>query len=58
MGILNDLGLKYGTDKSSSSHGYLDIYERHFCQMKDEPIRVLEIGIFNGSSLKMWEEYF
>jgi hypothetical protein len=58
MGILNDLGLKYGTDKSSSRHGYLDIYEKHFCGMKDKPIKMLEIGIFNGASLKMWEEYF
>jgi hypothetical protein len=58
MGILNSLGLKYGTDKSSSRHCYLDIYEKHFCGMKDKPIKMLEIGIFNGASLKMWEEYF
>jgi hypothetical protein len=58
MGFLDDLGLKYGTDKSSLRHGYLDIYEKYFREMKDKPINVLEIGIFNGASLKMWEEYF
>jgi 23S rRNA U2552 (ribose-2'-O)-methylase RlmE/FtsJ len=58
MGELNDLGLKYGTDKSSSRHGYLDIFEKYLAPIKNEEIKILEIGIFNGASLRMWEEYF
>lgn len=61
MGTLDDLGFKYGTDKSSKvrkGHGYLDIYEKYFFQYRDVHMSFLEIGIFNGASLNMWEEYF
>lgn len=37
---------------------YFDIYERHFCRFRDRPIKMLEIGVFEGGSLKMWESYF
>ncbi len=37
---------------------YFDIYERHFCKYKNKDIVLLEIGVSNGGSLKMWEDYF
>jgi hypothetical protein len=37
---------------------YFDIYERHFERFRDRPIRMLEIGVFGGGSLKMWQSYF
>lgn len=37
---------------------YFDIYERHFRPFVDKKIKVLEIGIGQGGSLKMWKEYF
>jgi SAM-dependent methyltransferase len=37
---------------------YFDIYERHFRPFVDKKIKVLEIGIWQGGSLKMWKEYF
>lgn len=37
---------------------YFDIYERHFSKYRDEPIVLLEIGIFHGGSLQMWKDYF
>jgi hypothetical protein len=39
-------------------HHYFDIYERHFGRYRDRPIRMLEIGVFRGGSLRMWKEYF
>lgn len=54
---LHTIGLKYKTDKSYL-HNYLDFYETYLNQYKNEKIRLLEIGIGNGASLKMWEEYF
>lgn len=39
-------------------HHYFDIYSRHFQQYRDRPIRMLEIGVFRGGSLRMWKEFF
>jgi len=39
-------------------HHYFDIYSRHFERYRDKPIRMLEIGVFRGGSLRMWKEYF
>jgi hypothetical protein len=39
-------------------HHYFDIYSRHFERFRDRPIRMLEIGVFRGGSLRMWKEYF
>jgi hypothetical protein len=55
---LNDLGLRFGTDKASSHHGYLDFYERFLDEIRDDARTVLEIGAYQGHSLRMWEAYF
>ena len=46
------------TDKGPSQHNYTELYERLFLEWKNEPITIFEIGIANGGSLKMWQEYF
>lgn len=55
---LDELGKKFNTDKSSSYHNYLMKYEFFLQKLKDAHINILELGVFNGSSLKVWEEYF
>ena len=55
---LDAIGLKYGTDKASSTHNYLDFYEFFFAPLRNTQLTVLEIGVYNGASLKTWEEYF
>ena len=55
---LDEIGLKYGTDKASSHHNYLSFYERFLAPLRDEPLTVLEIGVFQGASLNTWREYF
>jgi len=39
-------------------HHYFDIYSKHFEAYRNRPIRMLEIGVFRGGSLRMWKEYF
>jgi len=39
-------------------HHYFEIYEKHFNQYRNRPIRMLEIGVFRGGSLRMWKQYF
>ena len=57
MGLLNDMGLKYGADKSSKFHNYLDFYQE---QLPDRTFkgRLLEIGVMDGLSMRMWREYY
>lgn len=54
---LDDLALKYGTDKSSAGHNYCSYYERHLDSFRYEPVTLLEIGIWEGDSLRMWREW-
>ena len=37
---------------------YFDVYERHFSPFRNREIVILEIGIFQGGSLRMWRSYF
>jgi hypothetical protein len=56
--ILDVIAKKYKTDKSSESHNYTKFYDLHFNDIREKNLKVLEIGIQNGFSLKMWKEYF
>jgi len=37
---------------------YFPVYERHFDKFVGKNIKVLEIGVAQGGSVKMWKEYF
>ena len=37
---------------------YFDIYDENFSKFRNKKITILEIGVFRGGSLKMWENYF
>ena len=39
-------------------HHYFDIYARHFDLYRSKPLKMLEIGVFRGGSLRMWKQYF
>lgn len=47
-----------GTDKSSIYHNYTEVYAQYFKDIKNTNLKFLEIGIFKGDSVKMWENYF
>ena len=55
---LEEIGTRYGTDKSSSCHGYLNFYDSVLKHLRDRSVTLLEIGVFNGASTKMWRDYF
>lgn len=50
---LHELAAAYGTDKLQ--HGYLDFYAKH---LPDKPTKILEIGVKEGASIRMWRQYF
>lgn len=48
-------------NKSNAIHKalrYFDMYERHFSRFRGKNVNILEIGIQNGGSSKMWKHYF
>jgi len=49
---------KYNTDKNNKSHNYSRQYEDLFRKYRDLPIIYLEIGVFEGESLKAMREVF
>lgn len=52
---LHEIGLKYGTDKATH-HGYCDFYEKELEGLN--PKRILEIGVKDGASLRMWKDFY
>jgi hypothetical protein len=55
---LDEIAIQTGTDKSSHFHNYCTKYEKYLPFKKEYNIKLLEIGVLNGSSLKMWKEYY
>ena len=60
---LPELGRHHQTDKYKAAHSfaglsYLHIYDRYFHRLRDKNISVLEIGVRDGASLRMWKSYF
>lgn len=58
METLNEIGLRHGTDKASSTHHYLETYEHYLKDWREREFVLLEIGVADGNSIKMWREYF
>ena len=46
------------TDKGPRFHNFTELYEHIFFPMKNASIKICEIGIANGGSLILWQEYF
>ena len=55
----DELGRKHGTDKSSSLHHYLGVYQEVLEPYRARPeLTVLEIGVRDGASVRMWQDFF
>jgi hypothetical protein len=53
-GRWTDAAVQCGTDKTR----YMPIYWDHFHHLEDQPFTMLEIGVFRGQSIKLWEQLF
>src|SRR3974390_876115 len=61
MANLVELGLKHRTDKQKHSFagfGYMTVYQKYFNPIRNDVYSVLELGVLNGSSLRVWRDYF
>ena len=58
MESLDTIFKKYDTDKNSFFHNYTRQYESLFNDFREKPIKYLEIGVYNGGSIKAFREVF
>lgn len=59
MKPLTEIGIRLGTDKAEY-HQFTEFYQEYFDKLAElhEKPKILEIGIANGESLKMYDEFF
>lgn len=55
--------VRYGTDKINQFHtfnglSYIDLYTSYLSRFRKKHINLLEIGVLNGASLRMWKHFF
>jgi hypothetical protein len=67
---LREIGDKHQTDKcggdppnhpaigAMKGAGYVDIYSNYFEPMRNDELKILEIGVLYGASIRTWREYF
>ncbi len=53
---LLEIGKKYPSTKNIS--GFIELYEKYFSKYQNSEINILEIGVDDGHSLRIWREYF
>jgi len=68
MNTITELANKYASDKGTvipndgKHHGprlnFTLMYDQYMSKYRNEPIKILEIGIGSGPSLNIWYEYF
>lgn len=57
MFTLTDILNGYSTDKNQF-HTYAQVYEQFFPKVRERVTSVLEIGVYNGESLRAWRDFF
>jgi cephalosporin hydroxylase len=58
---MNDLERYFQNNPGNLIHKwlhYFEVYERHFARFRQQPITLVEFGVFHGGSLQMWKHYF
>lgn len=65
MKTLDEIAIHYQTDKASQfsrtyakPHDYCRHIERFFEPLRDKPVKLLEVGVGSGESIRSWLEYF
>jgi hypothetical protein len=55
---LDRLGLRYDSDRSSLYRDLLRRYEPFLTAFRDDPFDLLQVGVGDGASLRIWADYF
>jgi len=55
---ISERNIVNGWHDKSTIHSYIEPYSKLFAPYRETAKNILEIGLFSGQSLRMWEEYF
>jgi hypothetical protein len=57
---LTDIAVRQNKQRGafSKNHLFYGIYERYFQSLRDKPLIVLEVGVYEGESTRVFSEYF
>lgn len=63
MSNLKQINKKYGVNMLTGGdkclrHNYCEKYEFHLGHLRDKKLTILEIGVMDGRSVRMWRDYF
>ena len=58
MKTLEEISSQFKSDKGAVYHNYLEIYEKYFSKFRNSLNNFLEIGLWEGESIRMWRDYF
>lgn len=65
MKTLDEIAIEMQTDRASvftrtygKPHDYARHYDKLFTLLRDNPVKMLEIGVGGGEGVRMWLEYF
>lgn len=62
MDTLDQIALRHGADKASKhpvkGHDYARHYDKLFEPLRNDQIKLLEVGVGSGESIRTWLEYF
>ena len=53
---LKKIAVNYKSEKIE--HGYIEIYENYFQELRENNLTILELGVADGKSLLTWSDYF
>ena len=55
---LDQIGIRHGTDKNSTQNNFLQFYAAFLEHIRERQVKVLEIGVLNGGSVRTWRDFF
>jgi hypothetical protein len=57
---MTDIAVRQNRERGafSKNHLFYGIYERYFHQLRDQPLNILEVGVYEGESTRVLAEYF
>lgn len=58
MTELCDIAIRHNTDKAPWQWGYTLHYYRHLSGLRDTVKTVVEVGVWQGASLRTWRDFF
>lgn len=58
MNTLDQIANFRGTDKGSNIHDYCRKYEKYLPFKREDKLKIFEIGVARGESLRMWKDYY